>query len=99
MTPRLCRWMLAMLICAVGCQASGGEKAPPATAPATAPAAFTCAKYGFSVQLPADWAQIKAATDVPLSLVPQAQADARDLSQVPSLKIQVPALPPHIPGM
>jgi hypothetical protein len=102
MTDRLSRWMLALLICAAGCRGVGSGTSPataPATVPATAPGQFCSVKYGFSMQPPAGWSQIKGAADEPISLVPQSQAGAKDLSLVPSLKMAVPDLPPHIPGM
>jgi hypothetical protein len=98
MTDRRCRWALALLICSAGHRAVASTE-PPSTSPTTAPAVFSSAKCGFSVQPPAGWSQIKGTADEPLSLVPQGQADAKDLSLVPVLKVQVPALPWHIPGM
>ena len=103
MPKHLCRWTLALLIGSVGCRAVGSERqatsAPTTSASTAPPVPFSSAKYGFSVQSPAEWTQIKGAADEPLSLVPHGQAAAKDSSQAPSLKMQVPDLPPHIPGL
>jgi hypothetical protein len=69
------------------------------TAPTSQPTPFTCTKFGFTVQPPADWTAVKGEADDALDLAPQSQAGAKDLSKVPSLKITVPDLPPHIPGL
>jgi len=103
MPKHLCRWTLALLIGSFGCRAVGSERqatsAPTTSASTAPPVPFSSAKYGFSVQSPADWSPIKGAADEPLSLLPKSQVNVKDLSLVPSLKMQVPALPLHIPGL
>jgi hypothetical protein len=92
-------FVLALVFCGCAAGASQEPATQPATASTTAPAPFTCAKFSFTVQPPADWTAVKGDPDDALSLVPQSQASAKDLSKVPSLKITVPDLPIHIPGM
>ena len=99
MIYRACCLSFSLFACVVGCQGVGGATQSPITAPTTAPAPFVCSKFDFSIQPPADWSQTKGASDTPLALVPRSKANAKDLSLVPSLKVQVPDLPPHIPGM
>ena len=98
MTGRRCHLAFSVLALLVRCPALGSA-APPTSAPTTVAAPFTSTKFAFSVQPPSDWSQVKGASGTALSLVPQSQANAKDLSLVPSLQMQVPDLPPHIPGM
>jgi hypothetical protein len=90
---------LALVILHLACAAIASPTTAPATAPTSAPTPFTSTQFGFAVQLPADWAIVKGDPDDAVSLAPQSQANAKDLSKVPSLNITVPALPMHIPGM
>ena len=107
MLNRLCRWTLALLIFSASHRAIAGNNQPttvPTTAPATNvattdPALFSCPKFGFSIRPPLGWSQIQGASDEAISLVPDGQTGAKDLSIVPCLKVVVPVLPLHIPGM
>ena len=95
MTARRSLLLLPILFAALACHAF----AAPTTAPATATTPFTCTKFSFTIQPPPDWTPVKGDPDDVLSLVPQSKSDAKDLSKVPTLKLTVPDLPPHIPGL
>ena len=87
-------WLTLVVSCVAGAVTGGAT-----TAPSSAPSPFTCTKFSFTVQPPPDWVPVKGDPDDALSLAPQSQANAKDLSKVSSLKITVPDLPMHIPGM
>jgi hypothetical protein len=88
-----------LLVGALACDALANDSTPPATEPATSSALFTCTKFGFSVQPPLDWTAAKCAAPDVVAFVPEADSAAKDTSVVPCLKITVPDLPFHIPGM
>ena len=99
MTDGRCRWVLTVVIGATTCHTLASDTTAPTTAPTTSSAPFCCAKFGFSVQPPPDWTAAQCGSPDVLSLVPQADSTAKDTSVVPCLKITVPDLPFHIPGM
>jgi len=99
MTDRRCRWALTLLTGALASHAVANDATFPTTAPTTNSAPFSCSKYGFSIQPPPDWNSAKCGSPDVLSLVPQADSTAKDPSLVPCLKITVPDLPFHIPGL
>jgi hypothetical protein len=77
----------------------------PSTAPATSQPAdalaavkFESAPYAFSVEYPGNWTPINKGGDFVLALVPAA-TKGKDAGSPLELDIEVPKLPPHIPGM
>jgi hypothetical protein len=99
MADRRCCWAFTLMIIALACHAFANDATAPTTAPTTAVAPFSCTKFGFSVQPPPDWSPAKCGSPDVLSLVPPADSSVKDTSVVPCLRITVPDLPFHIPGM
>ncbi len=107
--------MLAVGITAGGCgrKAGGAEGVtitPPASRPTTAPAATQPAAVslstyrnqpaGIQIQYPSDWTA-QPNKDYTLYLVPGASAPSASLHSgaETSISLDVPSLPPHLPGM
>ncbi len=95
---------LAALLLMVGCQPKGTPGASDAGAPLTtmpAPAAtaieFRSPEHGYRLTYPADWEPSRREEYV-LNLVPRVGATGDAPVALQAISVDVPKLPPHIPG-
>ena len=95
-TPRL--GVIVALIWAAGCQPRQGvSRRPESLAPAISNE-FVSEQYGVKLSIPRGWSP-RPSDDFVLELSPATDALGGASAQAPTISLDVPKLPPHLPGM